>query len=97
MASLDEDYKDKGLGTRRIRGKRRNRKRIRGKRGKKTVRRERQRACFYITVDFATAASQNGFHTYKLFLHKKTNINQKIRFLITFIFYDTFFYLHYAN
>jgi hypothetical protein len=41
----------------------------------------------YITVDFVTAASQNGFGT--LFFHKKTNIILKIaknnRFIITFI------------
>jgi hypothetical protein len=42
-------------------------------------------------VDFATAASQNGFCTYKL--HVKTNIIQKmtkgtLNFLITFIFYQ---------
>jgi hypothetical protein len=30
--------------------------------------------CFYITVDSAMAASQNGFCSYKLSIHKKTNI-----------------------
>ena len=34
--------------------------------------------CCYIIVDFATAASQNGFSTYKLSLHNKTNTFQKI-------------------
>ncbi len=32
----------------------------------------------YITVDFATAVSQNGFRTFKLFFHKKTIIIQKV-------------------
>jgi hypothetical protein len=36
------------------------------------------RWCCYITVDFATAASQNGFRTYKLSFHNKTNIIQKM-------------------
>jgi hypothetical protein len=34
--------------------------------------------CGYITVDFAMAASLNGFGTSKLFLHKQINIIQKI-------------------
>jgi hypothetical protein len=34
--------------------------------------------CCYITVDFATVAVQNGFCTYKLYLHEKTNFIQKI-------------------
>jgi hypothetical protein len=33
--------------------------------------------CCYMTVDFATAASQTGFSTCKLSLHKKTKIIQK--------------------
>jgi len=46
----------------------------------------------YLTVVFTTAASQNVFSTFKLFLHtKKTNIIKKItkniRFVITFICY----------
>jgi hypothetical protein len=32
--------------------------------------------CYYITVDSAKAASQNGFCSYKLSIHKKTNIMQ---------------------
>jgi hypothetical protein len=32
----------------------------------------------YTTVDFVTAASQNGFCTYKLHLHNTTNIIQKM-------------------
>jgi hypothetical protein len=36
-------------------------------------------AATYITVDFATASSsQNGFNTFKLSLHKNTNIVQKM-------------------
>jgi hypothetical protein len=34
--------------------------------------------CCYIMVDFALAASQNILSTYKLFLHTKTNIIQKM-------------------
>jgi hypothetical protein len=32
--------------------------------------------CCYITVDSAMAASQNGFCSYMLSIHKKTNIMQ---------------------
>ncbi len=32
--------------------------------------------CSYLTVDSAMDASQNGFFSYKLFIHKKTNIMQ---------------------
>jgi hypothetical protein len=32
--------------------------------------------CCYITVDSAMVASQNGFWSYKLSIHKKTNIMQ---------------------
>ncbi len=60
--------------------------------------------CCYITVDSAMAASQNGFCSYKLSIHKKTNITQimtkKIKFYIFNLlskrncknrsFYDTF-------
>jgi hypothetical protein len=42
-------------------------------------------------VDSATAASQNGFCSYKFFLHKKTNIIQNmtktIHCLLSFIVY----------
>jgi hypothetical protein len=43
-------------------------------------------------VDFATAASQNGFNSYKLFIHMKTNIIFKkllknFKFFIPVIFY----------
>jgi hypothetical protein len=53
-----------------------------GKKGAATI--------LHITVDFATAASQNGFSTS---LHMKTNIIQKMTkgtldFLITVIFYQ---------
>jgi hypothetical protein len=34
-------------------------------------------AC-YITVDPETYSSQNGYTTYKLFLHKKTKVSKKI-------------------
>jgi hypothetical protein len=34
--------------------------------------------CCYVTVDFAMAASQKGFGTFKLFRQKKTNIIQKM-------------------
>jgi hypothetical protein len=42
--------------------------------------------CCYITVDFATAASQNEFSTYKLSLHKKNihRMAKNIRLFITF-------------
>ena len=36
----------------------------------------------YITVDSAMAASQNGFCSYKLSIHKKTNIMQVMRIYI---------------
>jgi hypothetical protein len=45
----------------------------------------------YITVDSAMAASQNGYCSYKLSIHKKTNIMQimtkNITFFITLILY----------
>jgi hypothetical protein len=41
----------------------------------------------YITVDFATAASQKGFSNYKFYFHNKTNINQKIAKNIRFFYY----------
>jgi hypothetical protein len=47
--------------------------------------------CCYITVDSAMAASQNGFCSYRLSIHKKTNIMQimtkNITFFINLIFY----------
>jgi hypothetical protein len=47
--------------------------------------------CCYITVDSAMAASQNGFCSYTLFVHNKTNIRQimtkNITFFINLIFY----------
>ncbi len=48
--------------------------------------------CCYIIVDFATAESQNGFSTYKLSLHNKTNTFQKItkKYFIAFIYHRTF-------
>jgi hypothetical protein len=36
----------------------------------------RQFGCCYITVDSAMAASQNGFCSYKISIHKKTYIMQ---------------------
>jgi hypothetical protein len=46
----------------------------------------------YITVDYAMAASQNGFCSYKHFIHKKTNIMQimtkNITIFILLIFYQ---------
>jgi hypothetical protein len=48
--------------------------------------------CCYITVDFASAASQNGFCTHNLSLNKKANISKKltkaIGFLMTLTFYQ---------
>jgi hypothetical protein len=61
--------------------------------------------CCYITVDSAMAASQNGFCSYTLSFHKKTNIMQIVtinisifNYLIfyhreTRLFYDPFFEL----
>jgi hypothetical protein len=47
--------------------------------------------CCYITLDSAMAASQNGFCSYKLSIHKKTNIIQistkNIKIFIYLIFY----------
>jgi hypothetical protein len=47
--------------------------------------------CCYITVDSAMAASQNGFCSYKLSFHKKTNIMQimtkNIKIFIYLVFY----------
>ncbi len=46
--------------------------------------------CCYTTVDFAMAASQNGFRTFKLPLHNKTNIienmTKDIRFWLLWSF-----------
>jgi hypothetical protein len=36
----------------------------------------RTQRCFYIRVDSAMAASQNGFCSYKLSIHKKIKIMQ---------------------
>ncbi len=48
-----------------------------------------------MTVDSATAASLNGFCSYKLFIHKKTNIMQimtkNIKIFIYLIFYHILF------
>jgi hypothetical protein len=50
-----------------------------------------EKRCCYITVDSAMAASQNGFCSYKLSIHKKTKIMQimtkNITFFINSIFY----------
>jgi hypothetical protein len=43
--------------------------------------------CCSITVDFATAASQNGLNTYKLSIHKKINIIQTATKNITYFFH----------
>jgi hypothetical protein len=46
-----------------------------------------------ITMDFATAASQNGSTTYEFFLHKKTKIILKMAKnfnVFTFIFYEEY-------
>ncbi len=46
--------------------------------------------CCYVTVDSAMVASQNGFCSYKLSYHKKTNIMQimtKYYIFINIIFY----------
>jgi hypothetical protein len=42
--------------------------------------------CCYITVDSAMAASQNGFCSYKLSIHKKTNIMQIMKKILQFLF-----------
>ncbi len=47
--------------------------------------------CCYITVDSAMAASQNGFCSYNLSIHRKTNIMQIMTKNIT-IFNYLFFY-----
>ncbi len=43
--------------------------------------------CCYPTLDFATAPSQNRISIYKLSLHKKTNIIQKMSKTIRFLYY----------
>ncbi len=47
--------------------------------------------CCHMTVDFAMAESQNGFCSYKVSIHKKTNIMQimtkNIAIFIYLIFY----------
>ncbi len=50
-------------------------KSIRGRHTCSKKERGRSRCC-YITVDSAMGASQNGFCSYKLSSHKKTNIMQ---------------------
>ncbi len=44
--------------------------------------------CCYTTVDSAMAASQNGFCSYKLSIHKKTNIMQTMTKNITIFIYN---------
>ncbi len=52
----------------------------------------RQFGCCYIAVDSAMAASQNGFCSYKLSIHKKTNIMQIMTKNITILFYLIFYH-----
>ncbi len=47
--------------------------------------------CCYITVDSAMAASQNEYCSYKLSIHKKTNITQIMIKNITIFIYLTFY------
>ncbi len=48
--------------------------------------------CCYITVDSAMAASQNGFCSYKLSFHKKTNIMQIVTINISIFNYLIFYH-----
>ncbi len=48
--------------------------------------------CCYITVDSALGASQNGFCSYKISIHKKTNIMQIMTKNIKFFFIYLAFY-----
>jgi hypothetical protein len=48
--------------------------------------------CCYITVDSAMAASQNGFCSYNLSFHKKTNIMQIVTKNITIFIYLSFYH-----
>jgi hypothetical protein len=45
-----------------------------------------EKRCCYTMVDSATAASQNGFCSYKLSSHKKTNIMQIVTKILQFLF-----------
>jgi hypothetical protein len=47
--------------------------------------------CCYITVDSAMVPSQNGFCSYKIFIHKKTDLMQIMTKNITFL-NNLFFY-----
>ncbi len=46
--------------------------------------RKRHWGCWYITVDFAMASSQNGFCIYQLSLHRQTNVITKMTKSIIF-------------
>jgi hypothetical protein len=48
--------------------------------------------CCYIMVDSAMAASQNGFCSYKLSIHKKTNVIQIMTINIIFFIYLIFYH-----
>jgi hypothetical protein len=48
--------------------------------------------CCYISVDSAMAASQNGLCSYKLSIHKKTNIMQILTKNITIFIYLIFYH-----
>jgi hypothetical protein len=48
-------------------------------------------------VDFATAASQNGFSTYKLSLYKKTKVIQKLTKKHNIFFYFPFYRIAVVN
>ena len=48
--------------------------------------------CCYITVDSAMVASQNGFCSYNLSIHKKTNIMQIMTKNITIFIYLIFYH-----
>jgi hypothetical protein len=43
--------------------------------------------CCHVTVDFGTAASQNGYSVYKLSMYKKTNIIYKRTKIIVFYYF----------
>jgi hypothetical protein len=55
-----------------------------------------QRFC-YITVGSAMAASQNGFCSYKLSIHKNTNIMQIMTKILQFFIYLIFYHKEIVN
>jgi hypothetical protein len=48
-------------------------------------------------MDFATAALQNGINTYKISIHKKINIIQKMKLKFLFLYFSNLFIIEAAT